>query len=251
MKKRNKMKILTALTISTLVISSCTKIMYIPNAQNVPSLKSKNDIDLNIGIRNFQAAYAVTDHIGISANALVGGSEWTVGTMGNETEYDISRFNIEGAAGYYTNFAGNGIFQVFGGGGIGKYDYDYYDLLNGVAGPLNEYTANSIKLYLQPAIGMSSDYFDMFFSTRLVGLNFTGETTNIPETELVEEDLSDLLDPFYTFLEPCVTFRFGYKWVKFHFQTMYSVIITEQALNYMPFNVNIGLNINISPGLFQ
>jgi len=250
MRKLNQKQYLLGLIISLLVTASCTKIMYLPNAQNVPSLKSKNDIDLNLGTRNFQAAYAITDHFGISANALVGSSEWTVGSNGNDTEYDISRFNLEGAVGYFNNFAGNGIFQVFGGGGIGKYDYDYYDVINGVGGPLNEYSANSIKLYLQPAIGMSSDYFDVFFSTRLVGLNFTGETTNISETELFEEDLSELLDPFYTFLEPCLTFRVGYKWVKLHFQTMYSVKLTEQDLNYMPFNVNIGLHFTISPRLF-
>ncbi len=52
-----------------LSISSC-KNMYVPNGQNVSFMEEKGDIKANLGTKNIQVAYGITDHLGVMAKGI-------------------------------------------------------------------------------------------------------------------------------------------------------------------------------------
>ncbi len=42
--------------------------MYVPNMHNVPLLKEKNELVVNLSTTNYQSAYAITDNIALMTN---------------------------------------------------------------------------------------------------------------------------------------------------------------------------------------
>src|SRR6056297_213766 len=91
---------------------------YIPNMANSPMFSNKGEFQANIatGTSNFdaQAAYAITDHIGIMVN----------GSYGNETNDTTDDYHkhsfIEGGLGYFENLGESLRYEIYGGYGIGK-----------------------------------------------------------------------------------------------------------------------------------
>ena len=55
---------LVLISILALSVASC-KIMYIPNSQNVPMMEEKGDLKVDIGTKDLQVAFGLTDHVGI------------------------------------------------------------------------------------------------------------------------------------------------------------------------------------------
>ncbi len=249
MKKEHlKSKSIVFIVMLGMLFSSCTKLMYVPNAQNVPTIREKHDAEVSIAIRNFQAAYAITDNIGVAANLLYSGNpESTTGG------YKVinNRVNVEGALGYYDFISDILNFHVYGGGGWVKYSQEGYEL-NGPDEILDyEFHSSAMKYYLQPAIGISNEYIDLFFSNRFVGLKFHSINTEYHLAPVTDESINANMNSIYGFAEPSITFRVGYKWMKFHMQYMRSFLLTGEELNRMEWAINIGLRFYINPRLFN
>lgn len=231
-----------------LMMQSC-KIMYTPNMQNVPQMKEKNEVRATVGFSDAQAAYAVTDKIAIMANAQYKKPSWTVTSGSMEYKYESKKNLIELGGGYYKKVDDYFTFEAYGGAGYGwlNYNRSYADTSGGQATVYNKFKANATRFFLQPSIGVSTDFADFAISTRFVGLKFRNiDTSGYRQDELLEEDLSGLDKPFYSFFEPAMTLRLGAKYVKFHIQAIYSLKLNEEKLNYMPFTVNFGVHLNIA-----
>lgn len=63
----NKKKLFVQILGLSLIAQSCN-IMYTPNMQNVPLLTEKNEVRATLGPFDYQAAYAVTENIGVMLN---------------------------------------------------------------------------------------------------------------------------------------------------------------------------------------
>lgn len=201
---------------------------YIPNMANSPMFSNKGEFQANIatGTSNFdaQAAYAITDHIGIMVN----------GSYGNETNDTTDDYHkhsfIEGGLGYFENIGESLRYEIYGGYGIGKTKGFYETFV------LDSITdADLSRFFIQPGIGVATGIFDASFSPRFVLVKMT------PNIESFDKG------GYNTFFEPVITSKIGYKWVKFIIQFGFSIPIGNDDLHfdYQPFIFNFGLNINI------
>ncbi len=247
------MKITQKLLLIALLIaflSSC-KIMYVPNNQNIPMLEEKGDIKANLGFKDLQLAYGITDHIGIMANGYYNKNEWTANTeISNNKylyEYLSTRSLIEGGLGYYSALGGAGRFEVYGGAGYGKVNFDYDLLENGTQTETNTFKVDMMRIFIQPAIGMQSDNFGFAFSTRLASLTFSNiNYTGYTQAELEDEGLHELEDDMFMFIEPAITLRAGFRYIQLQFQPYYNMRLSgPSSINSKTYGLNFGVYLSI------
>ena len=242
--KTSKKLLLIAFTV--LSFASC-KIMYIPNAQNVPMLEEKGDIKVELGTKDLQVAYGVTDHLGIMVNGYYNKNDWSVTSGTLDNQYLSKRMLVEGGLGYYTTLGENGRFDVYGGAGYGKvhYDYELYD--NEVLTESNTFGVDIMRVFLQPAIGFQTDNFGLAFSTRLASVNFSNiDSVGYTPAELEAEGLNELEDNMFFFLEPALTIRFGIKYAQLQFQPYYNLQLAgPSSINAKQYGLNFGLYLSI------
>ena len=220
---------LVLISILALSVASC-KIMYIPNSQNVPMMEEKGDLKVDIGTKDLQVAFGLTDHVGIMVNGYYNRNDWSVssGTIEIvENKYLTNRSLIEGGLGYFTTLGNDGRFEVYGGAGYGGFDYNYDLLDNGILSESNKFGINTMRIFLQPALGFQTDIVGFAFSTRLASVNFSNvEYTGYDETELVTEGLNELEDNMFLFVEPALTLRIGFRYAQLQLQPYYNFLVS-------------------------
>lgn len=204
-----------------LTVTSC-KSSYVPNAANTPLLSEKGDfkVAINGGTSGVdpQLSYAVTNHLGVIAN----GSFKKENSNGNKHSF------AELGLGYFTKLGENFRFETFGG--IGKGDYTFLD----DNGP-EDLTLNNVELtryFVQPTIGITTDVFDGSFTPRFV-------LANIADSSGKDNGL---------FVEPVVTGKVGYKYIKAIVQLGLSIPLdnSNANFNHQPLLLSLGLQFNIS-----
>jgi hypothetical protein len=237
----NDIKI-SGILILSIFISSCTHYYYAPNMHNVPLLQQKEEFHLDLSgsmgdeFTGFevQAAFSLTDNIGIIGNGFVVDREREI------LADDYGRGHIiEGGAGAFVPLKNNMVFETYAGLGFGKvengYGYGATSRLN-----FNRY-------FLQPSIGYTSDIFDLALSLRLSGLRYN----DIHFTGILEQNDQDHIqyisrNPFSILIEPAVTLRGGWEYLKFQLQLGYSENITNPDLVQEDLNASIGVYITLS-----
>lgn len=210
------------------VMTSCSP-EYIPNMVNSPVFSNKGEFQATVatGTSNFdgQAGYAITDNIAIIAN----------GSFADQTNDTTDEFHkhliFEGGLGYYRKISSSARIEAFGGYGTGKIqtleDNDVFGL--------DVVDVNYNRIFLQPGIGAVTDFFDGSFATR------------ISMVQMKPENSQTLKSSWNTFIEPVVTTKMGYKYVKFVFQIGYSFPLDGDKVDYdhQRLILNFGLNFNI------
>jgi hypothetical protein len=194
--------------------------VYVPNVVNTPLLSNKGEVqaNLNIGESGFdpQIAVAVTNNAGLMLNGSFRFND------NNSTTGEIHNF-IEAGAGYYTKFEEIGRFELYGGAGIGNLRARNNDFWTYI-GP--EIEVNTLRLFIQPNVGVKTDYFEAALAPRLVLLNL----------DIGKETKTNIL------IEPTITAKGGFKNVKLVFQWGISVPFGNHIDNfYDPFIVSIGI----------
>jgi hypothetical protein len=202
---------------------------YIPNMVNTPVFSNKGEFQATVatGTSNFDAhlGYAITDNIAVIAS----------GSYADQTNDTTDEFHkhliLEGGLGYYKNLSSNGRVEVFGGYGIGQIQTleDFGSL------GFESVDVNYNKIFLQPGIGAATDFFDGSFATRLSII------------QMLPSEQSDITESWHAFIEPVVTAKIGYRYVKAVIQIGYSFPINAETIDYEHQNLilNFGLNFNI------
>lgn len=224
----------------------CQPIMYIPNMQNTPFLKEKGEFKATVNTSNLQASYAITDEIAVMANGYFNSKTYDLDYDFGQREWKNSRYFVEGGVGYYRNLSDQLVFETYAGGGIGGVDYGYVETTNQGDEFGKNLGVNLSKFFVQPNIGLSTEYIDFGFTSRIVGISYSNMSTSFTDLELESNELAGIEGPLFLFIEPGVTFRAGHKWVKFHTQLFYSAQLTQHDLNYREVIFNIGLTFNIA-----
>ena len=240
------LKKLVLIALLLVCFSSC-KIMYIPNTQNIPMLEEKGDIKLDIGNKDMQLAYGISNHVGIMANGYYNKNEWSVVSGTFDNQYLSKRSLIEGGVGYYTTLGENGRFEIYSGAGYGNVSYNYDLVDNGTLTETNTFGINMMRIFFQPAIGLQTDNLGFAFSTRLVSVNFLNvDTVGYTQTELEAEGLHELEDDMFIFIEPAITLRLGIKYAQLQLQPYYNLQVTgPSSINAKKFGFNFGLYLSI------
>ncbi len=257
-----KRQLIFLLTPVVIIIASCNtpRYVYSPSAHNVPVLTKKGDSKLGAfystnfsGEREIDGqwidertrgvdvhgAVAISDHFAIQANYFY---RWEKTTGGNDSA--TLRFNRnlgEVGIGYYLPMTPkkNVIFQLFGGGGIGKFSFSD----NSVNG-YNFHDADITKLYIQPAfIFRSNGSFSSSISLRSSILQFRNIKTSYSYNQLVDYNLDSLNRRAKWFFEPAFTGSFGFKGVpgfRIEFQWGLSLLASRKYIDYRMMNFSIG-----------
>jgi len=156
--------------------------------------------------------------------------------------------------GYYDKIDDDFGWEIYAGGGKGALQYTHFDsfvwdtITNNY---LNyKYKTDFTKLFIQPNIGLKTKYADFIFSTRFVGINFSNiDTLNMGLETMKDDKVYNLNQQTFMFIEPAITVRFGYKWLKFHIQGIYSNKINLEPINSIVYNISVVMIFNISKAL--
>lgn len=193
---------------------------YVPNTVNAPLFSNKGEIQAAIyqgsaGI-DPQVSYAISNHVGVLLN----------GSFANRTADSTDNFHkhkfVEIGGGYYNRIGGKGVFEVYGGFGVGNLEALYE------SGVFFDYAkVDMVRVFIQPTIGFTNDVFDGGFTPRVVAVNLSQGNQN--ETGI--------------FWEPVFTGKVGYRFMRFVFQAGLSLPINDQefTFGYQPFIISIGV----------
>lgn len=206
-------------------LGSCAP-AYIPNTVNAPLLSNKGELQMSVysGLSGIdpQIAYAVTDNIGIMFN----------GSYSNRTSDSTDNYHRhlfgEVGLGYYRKMGDKWRVEAYGGAGLGKIQAEYE---NGLWASKSD--VNNFRAFLQPGIGFTTKVGGISFNPRFaaVSLYQAGGTRSVG-----------------VFVEPTMTGKVGYKFIKAVAQVGFSVpFIQDQVMfNYNPFIFSLGLQFNIN-----
>ena len=221
-------KITIAIILAAFLLCSCNHYYYVANVQNIPLFREKNEYHLSgsygggpySNCIEVQASYSLPFNIGLMANYMHGRG-------GDVSDNDYGKGNyIEGAIGYYKPFEKfNGVFETYGGIGLGKQYHEYSSRHFDQWEYYYSYDGSSdisfSKLFIQPSYGLTFDKFDVALSTRLCRLSFTDINNQITDPVEVNK-VNSLSDNSHYFIEPALTLRGGWTYLKFQFQVAYT-----------------------------
>ena len=255
------------LFILIIIAASCStpRYAYSPSAHNVPVLIKKGDSKLGaVYSTNFtgeekidgelvdnrsrgvdvHGAVAITDHFAIQASYFY---RWEKTNGGNDSATIRYNRNLgEFGIGYYVPMTPkkNVIFQLFGGGGIGKFSFTD----NSIYG-YNFHQADITKIYLQPAfIFKSHGSFASSISLRSSILQFRNIKTSYSASQLADYNLDSLNNRAKWFFEPAFTGSFGFKGVpgfRIEFQGGLSFLASRKYMDYRIVNFSLGAWVDI------
>lgn len=143
--------------------------LYKPNVVHSPMLKEKGELNtsasfglLGSGLYNLQAAYAISDHIGIMADGMY--HRRYIHSADSSVE-KLNMFFGEAGAGYFAAFGTekNGLFQCYGGGGYGNTT----DRIDNSRQFYPEVNARHYNLFIQPGIALVNKKFQVAFDMRI------------------------------------------------------------------------------------
>jgi len=234
-------------------LCNCAHYYYVPDVQNVPLFREKNELHLAgyygggmySNSAEVQASYSLPYNIGIMANYMHGGG-------GNVSQNDYGKGNyFEGALGYYKPFEKlNGVFEIYGGIGGGKQHHEYSSRYFDQWEYYYQYDGSSdlsfSKLFIQPSYGLTFDMFDVAMSTDLCRLSYSNINNNITAPAEFNK-VNSLSDKNHYFIEPALTLRGGWKYIKFQFQASYTGYLgPHEYYFYEEFHFGAGLYFTIA-----
>lgn len=241
MKKLSIVQLLITIGVLYFTIA-CNTIFYAPNAHNVPMLEEEGDIRLNAGLNigdqiegaDFQAAYALNSKIGLMANGFY------TGASGSDKR---NGFLVEAAAGRYGKIGKYGRWDAFAGIGEGKVsNYVFVDQ------SLSKLCFT--RAFVQPSIGFRSKAFDAAFSVRgVAALYGQFQYPDTTQNQYYFQPVQAVAGKLFWGVEPTLTVRGGWKYVKLQFQL--GVSRMNLPVSYSGGQASLGLQVALNKGMFK
>jgi hypothetical protein len=253
------------------VVAGCdtTHSYYFQPNHQVPLFKKKNEFagtaTLNRGRYSkgfrFNAAYSLTDHIALGVNQLSHKEKKTEMVNGLKL-VDWEGSTIDGSVSYFHDFREAGILEIAGGGGFSRQSHVYTlyeDEFNaGILFPVYSSTVSSIgnadlkhkKVFIQPTYGYSFPMLDVAVSARLAYLFFGEANNNVTSNTNEWRDVDRISGSSCLSIEPCLTVRGGWKFVKMQMQFG---IAAQQSISmtYDRTFFNIGVHFTLAERLLH
>lgn len=239
--------------LAILFLSSCVTrtYRYKPTTINAKLFEQKGDFEIGMCASNlygFNAAYAITNHLALGLGVSyfeLSDSINVIDDMGvdrGDIEYLDNQVDYEIAFIYFNKFQSNDLaYEVqFGFGSnerIEEVNSDF-DLSNTLYDFEKRKTPIYSRFFIQPAIGENGRYFDWNFAARLQFINYEDLEFRFPNSGL--ENYTDLV------LEPTMTIRAGYKYIKFMFQIGTRFGYSNGPYDYEPVHLGVGLVVPIN-----
>lgn len=246
---------ISAFLLVEMLVTSCMHYYYVANEQNVPLFKEKNELHMtgtfSLGDESesfeVQSAFSITDKLGIMANMMS-----TRGGIISNHNYGEGYY-FDGGIGYFHPIGDKFVFEAYGGLGRSHQEHEYstfrYDEATGVWGTFTEGKSELAftKLFIQPAFGFTSKYLDVAFSARLCRLSYDIINNDITLNNEWHFDLNQLSNKSHFFIEPALTVRGGWKYIKAQFQVSASTYLNNSGYSFgEEFHLSFGLYFTIA-----
>lgn len=198
--------------------TSCAPV-YTPNIVNTPLLSSKGELQTIIGTGTSgvdpQLAYAITDHVGVMVNA-------SFANRNDSLHYHKHNYG-ETALGYTLQIQDAACFEVFAGGGYGT-----VDALYSRDGFYGKSKGDLVKFFLQPTISAKGKIVEGAFTQRVVFIKMDYSERSFNSNKI------------YSFIEPTITVKLGWKYVKLFVQMGFSIPLNTYSITNQPFMFSFG-----------
>jgi hypothetical protein len=235
---------------------SCNRYYYKPNGVNTPLFTDggqahlnaagsigADDNDGNSYVFDLQGSVSPIKHLGIIANYSTWSYRPDYPDEGTGHVNLDSRL-LEGGIGTY--YASKGkkvklVTDLYVGYGVGSFKSDIDMKMR--------------RFFVQPGIGIRSPWFDAAFNLRVINMKFTdfnakGRDDNYLMSQNLIDQIGRRIDSKnYTFAEPSLTIRAGYKFAKVQLQMVLANDITNAAWDYSPARFTAGLYFTLEDAL--
>jgi hypothetical protein len=227
-----------------LFIGSCAPKYYMPNGHNVPMFKERGEARASLssisvseaqGV-DLQTAFAISSNTALMLNGFFVNKSGIHDSTGQE--FGASGLLLEAGAGYFMPINRLMVFEVYGGGGGGNLKHRY--LQGGGA------SFSVIRGFVQPQFGISSRVVDAAFSLRLCGLGYTGISNHAQHDADIQQVNYLEAHPFSVLVEPSITLRGGWKYVKLQLQFIWSVNLSHPDFPQDHYASGIGLTFSFA-----
>ncbi|GEM_PF-1748354 len=211
---------------------ACTPV-YVPPVVHAPLLQEKKDfqaeVHLGTGGTDLQAAYALTDRVGIRTAVSY--------QPGFEESHNRHAY-LEAATGMYRPlWGGFGLLEGYAGAGFGRGEGYSEWTMTGSPHTRNA-SANYFRPFVQGNLAFTSDYVDLGVSATTLLLSVSNFTVN---EQVHPQTFNDV------FIEPALFLRFGYDILKISLQTGVSLPLTEiEEYSWVPLQFSLGLSLRLS-----
>lgn len=250
-----------------ITLSSCftQHYYYSQNTQQVPLFKEKNEAQLlgNLSVgdatsaQNIQTAYSITDKFAVMGS-------WMNFKNSKETKINgvsLASWNgqyYDAAFGYFKDFKKYGVFEIYGGLGTASQHHSYSEEVLDTTYSFFVFQNSTVvnrgtadihfnKFYIQSQYGLSYNNFDLALSVRLSNIYYSTVHNQITKGYIAFNDVESLRhNRNYFLVEPGITIRFGWKYVKMQIQYSYSGLLSSHNLSIDNYYVSFGLNIAIA-----
>lgn len=219
---------LIRIVIAIITLSSCAP-AYIPTSVEVPVFKEEGEVNISVqtgtaGI-DPHLSVAITNNVAIMLNGSFGESDEVSNDPDDIDDRYHKHMTGEMGLGYYENFGKHGFCQVFAGYGYGRVKSYYAWEVDGFVDYFT--TADMQKVFVQPSVGFTSNYFEIAFTPRFTHLNIN----------VNHRKYNDL------FVEPVITMKVGSPTFKVTAQG--GLAFPTEVLNYdyRPFIFNVGFSL--------
>ncbi len=217
--------------------TSC-KSVYHPNAINTPLLNNAGEIRASVDQQNVQVAYAITDHAGVMLNGFY------VKENSDNNTLQGSGGLVEVGFGYFTRVRPF-IFETYVGGGMGGVQFSEYKEDDNNQMQHYTFDAKGMRFFVQPSFGLGTRFFDVALTPRFVIGKYTSVSTNYTMQDQIDGQFYQVDRPVWSFIEPAITLRGGYQWIKLQAQFGLSQKLNSEPLSYKDSFVNVGISINL------
>jgi len=188
-----------------LLAASCAPI-YVPTTRNIPLFRGAGEFQgsayLTTGV-DVQMAYALTDHLGITGDYSIMSLKQTLPPDAPEPDFKRKNNFGEIGLGYYNSTKSRRI-EVYAGYGLGQgtsySNYYFFAQEFGVKGIVA--TGKYQRFYIQPTIGTNNKKFNMAFTMRISGVDFSEFSSDGFTGTTVTKTPNE---PVHFFAEPALT----------------------------------------------
>jgi hypothetical protein len=224
------------------LLTSCTSNTYVSNTVNVPLLKEKGEVKLNVDQTNAQLAVGVGKHWGLMANAFYKKFEKNDNYIHEGTLGEIGY-------GYFKPYRNNLVLEAYSGFGIGTVDHKQTFSTEENNPVWSSYSAQGTKAFLQPSIGYCAKYFDLALTPRVSVVKYThfnayGYTNEQLALDYLDNDR--ITKGVFIFGEPAFTVRAGYKFIKVQGQYGLTINLSQEKIKQSYSFASVGLVIDIA-----
>lgn len=223
-------------------VSGCTTTLYRPNQVATPLLREVGELKGTVGSNNLQLAYAPLPHLALMANGYYGSYDQNARTAHG--------WLAEVGAGTFGSLpVPNLIWEAYGGTSYGQVSLDDTLDANTASPRPVHYDARAVRAFVQPNLGYVTPYFELGAALRLSGVKYVAlSTEGYTGAEAHDQFLesSEVTEPVWMFLEPGVTVKAGYKWVKAFYHHTWSLKLGGGDLPYDNQADVIGVSVDLA-----